>query len=63
MGGEPLGLVMLGIQVGGGVGRRVLEMMGEGRSCGGSQAGGGGGVREREGGDGEWVDDLGHVGG
>ena len=42
MGGEPLGLVMLGIQVGGGVGRRVLEMMGEGRSCAGSQVGGGG---------------------
>ena len=48
MGGEPLGRVMLGIQVGGGVGRRVLEMMGEGRSCGGSQVGGGG---EGEGGD------------
>ena len=48
MGGEPLGLVMLGIQVGGGVGRRVLEMMGEGRSRGGSQMGGGG---EGEGGD------------
>ncbi len=39
---HPLGQFRLGMQVGGGVGRRVLEMVGAGRSCGGSQVGGGG---------------------
>jgi hypothetical protein len=42
VGGDPLGQVRLGMQVGGAVGRRVLEMMGEGRSCGEIQVGGGG---------------------
>ena len=42
VGGDPLGQVRLGMHVGGVVGRRVLEMMGEGRSCAGSQVGGGG---------------------
>ena len=42
VGGDPLGQVRLGMHVGGVVGRRLLEMMGEGRSCAGSQVGGGG---------------------